>query len=182
MESGDFGQLVDTLIAEADGVVFADLAAVIENELGVTICFVPSSVYDSGATAEVWTRTSYMEIEWPVKDRRYQTEHFIFYDAKPSARAARLVAHELCHIWRHRPGDPSRKVDPETNLAHYEPEEEQEADYFSLMLLKKHPYLPGQTPPQSAQDMIALLDGQAGWTSWLTRDQAIAFINDLYSS
>ena len=127
----------------------------------------PTDKPDVKGTAETWHRIIRVITRWPKEHDFFMPEHWILYDfeLKPAA-AARCIAHELWHILDHDPTAAGREVNPDHSVV-YSTDEERQADLFSLVMLRNEPF--DQRPaPQSTEEFLALLDGEAGMPSYLS--------------
>jgi len=121
-------------------------------------------------------------------------QHIIYFDEtlRPVA-AARLIAHDLFHIFKQRPENPKWDdfVDKRTGVIDYGPKLECLAEKFSLRLLKEHPFRVGATLCRSANTFIQMLDCAApddgfgknlAWPSpdYMARSEAEDYIRELY--
>ncbi len=173
----------EIVATNAKPVYFADVVAAIERDLGCRITLMPAADTEFAGQVMAVSRTLRIAAMEPVNSAFCMIDHMIFYDtALPSAGAARLIAHELFHISMCQNTDPRCHVDPETSEVHFDHSAEQEADIFSLCLLKLRPYRPGYSAPNTARAFIRLLNNEAGWPDWLTREETEEAVARLYSN
>ena len=157
---------------DARAIVYSDVASLIERENPCVIRFYPSPRHEFAGKAQTWTRVINVHTTWPGERTYFLPEHWIFYDSRlPRGTAARLIAHELYHIWKHNPLDPKWEVDTETKRVLYTEQEEREADMFALCLLKYRPYYGGGKPPLTNEQFIEMVEQETGWPHWLTEDE-----------
>ncbi len=120
---------------------YSDITAQLESDLGCQIRLVPLNPDENKKyTNAVVVVTRMVCIRKSSEDDGvYTPQHGIAFDRTlPPVAAARLIAHDIYHIWRQRPENPKwdNMVDQETGLITYGSKIEREADEFSLRLLK----------------------------------------------
>ena len=167
--------------SEASFVFFCDVANCIGIELNCSIRIQPSTEPEFRGLAQTWTRIVHVKTTWPEQREFNAQDHTIFFDRNlPQAQAARLIAHELYHVWQHNPANPAHLRDPDTGAVEYGDKAEKAADLFSVCLLRHHSFKPGWIPPMTAKDFVDFLDNESGWPDWFTRDEVIDFVKKLY--
>lgn len=143
------------------------IAKAIQAVIPCGIYFKPDRHSEFKNQAQTWSRVAQVTADWPDSKVFYKPEHFVIYDEtmKPSA-ATRCIGHELFHILAHNPTAKERATDEKWRVKYSEAEEKQ-ADVFSLLLLKNRVYLMSRPAPIDDQQLINLINGEAGRPSYL---------------
>ena len=176
---------------------YADILLALQYDLSCWICLNPVDIVtDPDYKNHAVLVTRILDVRANVGTRTkvsYPAQHTILFDdTLPPVAAARLIAHEIYHIWINRPAERAWDGNIGDNaFIGYPPDVETDADKFSLLLLQSHPFKVGFTPPVSAAAFIQMLDaadpadGSGKTPAWpeskhMSRDETIAYVKTLY--
>lgn len=176
---------------------YADLIVALQSELDCEIELIPceKALFEEDEGAVLITRLLRVHsLPGGVSARkgtRYIFQHALFYDVTlPDVVAARLILHELFHIFDQVPQDPCwhAVTDTKTGIIDYGKTIEKRADKFSLRGLREHPFKAGLSVPGSPGRLIAMLNGAVSdedtcshaWPHHMDRKEAIRYIHQLY--
>ena len=162
-----------SIFSFSNGRYYTSVARGIQASMPCLIHFRTSRKPQFRGHAITWSRVIRVRVRWPKRKAFYRPEHWIIYDMEMAetrpAAAARCIAHELFHVLAHDPTSPDRRVDERRRVI-YSDQEEIDADFFSLLLLKNRQYMRTRKAPLKPDQLIALLKGEAGEPAHLTLD------------
>ena len=174
-------KFVDRAVDAADGRYYTSIARAIEELMHCRIRLCPVDEHHLRGRAETLHRTLKVKIGVPTKRTLIRAEHWIFYDSKlPPAAAAKCVAHELFHIFEHRPTAKSRQA-PNHRIC-YELFEERDADIFALLLLGTRQFSKENEIPKNRRKFLGMIRDSAGLPGYLAWEEVQKLADYLFPS